>query len=70
MSHKTQPFGAVRLTVSEAKRLRDEAGAQTMKELRILGMRYFQMSWLAAAKKKTIVRTFQERLDRFLKEET
>ena len=54
------------LTLSEAKRLKEEAPSLTTKQLRYLNKLYGWGEWLSSAKKRTIVRGFVGKLDEFI----
>ena len=46
----------------EAQRLHDQAETLSIKTIRRIAQLRFRLEWLASAKKRTIVRTFRERL--------
>jgi hypothetical protein len=56
----------VLLSISEAKRLHDEANSMLVVELRSFGKRYFNREWTTNAGKKTIANGFRKELERFL----
>lgn len=53
------------LTVAEAKRLHDEAGAMTVKELYATGLLYGH-AWLKGIPKPKLVKHFRKAMEEFL----